>query len=134
MVYDMFALGAAYRKRSDEDCILLFKNALEENEELAMKCLFYIADCRGGQGERRFFRICYKWLANHYPEIAKRNLELIPEYRRWDDVIYSTVGTPVEEDALAFIKKQLVLDIQCKTPSLLAKWMPSENASSYETR
>lgn len=134
MVYDMFALGAAYRKRSDEDCILLFKNALEENEELAMKCLFYIADCRGGQGERRFFRTCYKWLANHYPEIAKRNLELIPEYRRWDDVIYSTVGTPVEKDALAFIKKQLALDVQCKTPSLLAKWMPSENASSYETR
>ena len=52
MVYDMFALGGAYRKRSDEDCILLFKNALEENESLAMKCLFYLADCRGGQGER----------------------------------------------------------------------------------
>ena len=27
MVYDMFAFGGAYRKRSLEDCILLFKNA-----------------------------------------------------------------------------------------------------------
>lgn len=134
MVYDMFALGAAYRKRTDEDCILLFKNALEENVELAMKCLFYISDCRGGQGERRFFRVCYKWLANNYPEIAKRNLEFIPEYRRWDDVIYATVGTPVEKDALTLIKDQLALDVQCKTPSLLAKWMPSENASAKETR
>lgn len=133
-VYDMFALGGAYRKRSDEDVILLFKNAVEENTELAMKCLFYLADCRGGQGERRFFRVAYKWLANKYPEIARRNIENIPEYRRWDDVIYSCVGTPVENDALAFIKKQLVLDIQCKTPSLLAKWLPSENASARETK
>ena len=41
-VYDMFALGGAYRKRSDEDCILLFKNAYEDNAELALKCLFYL--------------------------------------------------------------------------------------------
>lgn len=133
-VLDMFALCAAYRTRSENDCILMFKNALEENAELAMKCLFYIADCRGGQGERRFFRVCYKWLANKYPEIAKKNLELIPFYRRWDDVIYSCVGTPLEADALAFIKKQLILDMQCKTPSLLAKWLPSENASAKETK
>lgn len=48
-VYDMFALGAAYRQRNDYDCILLFKNALEENETLALKCLFYIRDIRGGK-------------------------------------------------------------------------------------
>ena len=75
MVYDLFALGGAYRQRSDEDCILLFKNAFEEDETLALKCLFYLRDCRGGQGERRFFRVCFKWLANNYPEAARRNLE-----------------------------------------------------------
>lgn len=133
-VYDLFALGGAFRRRSDEDCILLFKNALEEDESLALKCLFYLADCRGGQGERRFFRVCYKWLAKTYPEVAKRNLEKIPEYRRWDDVIYSLVDTPLENNALYFIKRQLTVDVQCKTPSLLAKWLPSENASSKETK
>lgn len=133
-VYDLFALGGAFRGRSDEDCILLFKNALEEDERLALQCLFYLADCRGGQGERRFFRVCYKWLAKTYPEVAKRNLELIPEYRRWDDVIYSLVDTPLQNDALSFIKRQLAVDVQCKTPSLLAKWLPSENASSKETK
>ena len=29
-VLDLFSLCGAYRRRSDEDCILLFKNALEE--------------------------------------------------------------------------------------------------------
>ena len=133
-VLDMFALCGAYRNRSVEDCILAFKNALEENEMLAVKCLFYLADCRGGQGERRFFRVCFNWLAKNYPNVAMRNLEAIPEYRRWDDVLYACVGTPVEDAALAFIKKQLVLDMDCKTPSLLAKWLPSENASSKETK
>ena len=46
---DLFALGAAYRTRNDEDCILLFKKAFEENETYAMKCLFYIRDVRGGK-------------------------------------------------------------------------------------
>lgn len=133
-VYDMFALGGAYRKRNDEDCILLFKNALEENETLALKCLFYLRDCRGGQGERRFFRICYKWLAQKHANVARRNFELISEYGRYDDVIYALIGTPLENDALEFIKNQLALDLECKTPSLLAKWLPSENASAVKTK
>ena len=131
---DLFAFGAAYRKRSDEDAILLFKNAFEEDKELALKCLFYIADIRGGQGERRFFRVCFKWLCNEHPEVAKRNLKYIPEYRRWDDLIYATEGTPLEEEAFYIIRHQLALDIQCKTPSLLAKWMPSINTSNLETK
>ena len=133
-VYDMFALGGAYRKRNDEDCILLFKNALEENETLALKCLFYLRDCRGGQGERRFFRVCYKWLAQKHADVARRNFELISEYGRYDDVIYALIGTLLENDALEFIKNQLALDLECKTPSLLAKWLPSENASAVKTK
>lgn len=48
-ILDMFALCGAYRSRSDEDCIFMFKKALEENAELALKCLFYLSDCRGGK-------------------------------------------------------------------------------------
>ena len=130
---DLFAMGASYRKRSDEDCILLFKNAYEENPVYALKCLFYIADIRGGQGERRFFRTCMKWLASYDTEAVRRNLRHIPEYRRWDD-LYIFIGTPLEADALQFMKEQFALDITCKTPSLLGKWLKSENASSYQTK
>ena len=134
MVYDLFAMGGAFRNRSESDVVLLFKNAFEENKELALKCLFYLRDCRGGQGERRFFRLCFKWLCDKYPEIARRNLENVSEYGRWDDLIYSTIGTGLERAALVLVAKQLTLDMGCKTPSLLAKWMPSENASSKETK
>lgn len=133
-VLDMFGLCGAYRNRSNGDCILAFKNALEENETLALKCLFYLRDCRGGQGERRFFRVCYKWLCNAQPEVARRNLELISEYGRWDDLLYATEDTEVFNDAIAIVKKQFKLDLECKTPSLLAKWLPSENASSVKTK
>ena len=133
-VLDMFACGGAYRTRSDEDIILLFKNAFEEDRLLAMKCLFYLRDVREGQGERRFFRVAFRWLCNEYPQIAKANLKNVSEYGRWDDLIYVAEGTQVQTAAFNIIKHQLALDIQCKTPSLLAKWMPSQNASNADTR
>ena len=133
-VFDMFAFGGAYRNRTDEDCILLFKNALIEDKELALKCLFYLRDIRGGQGERRFFRVCYNWLCKIYPDIAERNLIQISEYGRWDDLVYVAENTGLQDAAFSLIKDQLFLDMECNTPSLLAKWLPSENTSSQKTR
>ena len=133
-VYDMFAFGGAYRQRSDEDCILLFKQAYNENPTLAVKCLFYLRDVRGGQGERRFFRVCFNWLCRAHSEHARALVTYCSEYGRWDDMIYSTIDTPVWNDAIRIIKEQLKLDIRSNTPSLLAKWLPSENASSYKTQ
>ena len=130
---DMFAMGAAYRNRSDADVINLFKNAYVENPVYALKCLFYIRDVRGGQGERRFFRVCMHWLANYDTEAAKRNLIHIPEFGRWDD-LYEFVNTPCEDAAFKIMKHQLALDVECKTPSLLAKWLKSENTSSEDSR
>lgn len=133
-VYDLFALGASYRTRSDEDCIVLFMKAYNENPELALKCLFWIRDCRGGAGERRFFRVVYHYLCEIEDKNAWFNLKNISEYGRWDDLIYIALGTKFQDAAFEILKKQLGLDIQCKTPSLCAKWMPSENASSYQTK
>ena len=130
---DMFAMGAAYRTRSDEDVILMFRKAFAENPVYALKCLFYIRDVRGGQGERRFFKVAIRDLAMQNAEAVKRNLSHIPEFGRWDD-LYAFVGTPVEANAFDMMKRQLALDMECKTPSLLAKWLKSENTSASKSR
>ena len=132
-LYDMFGIGGAYRSRSESDIILLFKKAFEEDESLALKCLFYLRDARGGQGQRRFFRVCMRWLATEHPEAALRNMVYCSEYGRWDD-LFVFFDTKLEDEALQFIRKQLELDVQSKTPSLLAKWLKSENTSSHESQ
>ena len=130
---DMFALGGAFRNRSDDDVKLLFRNAFAENPVYALKCLFYLRDVRGGQGERRFFRVAIKDLVSRDADAVRRNLKYVPEFGRWDD-LYVFVGTAVEADAMKIMKDQLALDVQCKTPSLLAKWLKSENTSSRESQ
>lgn len=132
-LYDMFSLGGAMRSRPDEDVILMFRKAFAENPTYALKCLFYLRDARGGQGERRFFKVCIKDLANTNPDVMKRNLEYVPEFGRWDD-LYAFFGTKLEKDAFDVIRNQLALDLDSKTPSLLAKWLKSENASSREAK
>lgn len=132
-VYDMFAQGAAMRNRSNNDILLMFKKAYEEDPVYALKCLFYLRDIRGGQGERRFFRICLAWLATNHTEVMLHLYKFIPEFGRWDD-LYCLFDTPVEKEVVDFIRDQLSLDAECQTPSLLAKWLKSENTSSKESR
>ena len=48
-VYDLFATGAAMRQASDDDCINLFVSAYNEEPDLALKCLFFLRDVRGGK-------------------------------------------------------------------------------------
>ena len=139
-LYDMFALGAAYRTRSDDDCAFLFHKAYAESPEYALKCLFYIGDVREGQGERRFFRICYRWLIRNDIAAAKRNLKYIPEFKRWDDLIKVCYGTALWNECVAIVREQLAIDVKSlmngpyEAVSLLGKWMPSENTNSKETR
>ncbi|MCF0124451.1 MAG: DUF2828 family protein, partial [Clostridia bacterium] len=130
---DLFALGGAYRGRPDEDCIKLFQEAFEEDSVIALKLLFYIRDVRDGLGERRFFRVCYRWLALDHPDIAKKYIQYIPKFGRWDD-LYSLFDTPLEKKVLDYLTMQFIIDQIMTEPSLLFKWLPSENTSSKATR
>lgn len=128
-VLDMFALGGSMRKRSEDDIITLFKDAYEENHTLALRCLFYHRDCRCGSGQRRFFRICIKWLANNYPDEMANLIPLVATYGRYDD-LFELFDTHCEEAMLAYIK--YVIDKN--EDHLIYKWMPSINASSPLTK
>lgn len=141
-LYDLFAMGAAYRQRSEADCILLFKNAYLEDKTYALKCLAYLRDIESqGQGERRFFRVILKWLVNFDEQAIKRNLQYLVKnnYCRWDD-IFVLFDTKLESFAMDLIRSQLTEDIKNykqgnNVPiSLCAKWCSSCNASSSQTK
>lgn len=127
---DFFALGAS--KRNDIDSVVrLFAKAYAKDKTTALRTLFYIRDIRGGQGERDIFRACMEELSAIDPAVADNMLEFIPEYGRWDDLLYHRAANGV---AVKIVKEQLLKDAKTDTPSLLGKWMPSENASSEVTR
>lgn len=130
---DLFAAIGAIRNAADGDIIERFMRAYAEDANIAMKILFFGRDIRGGLGERRVFRIIINWLADYEPETLRKNIALIPEYGRFDDLL-ALIGTKCEEDALQVIKAQLECDMVAEEGvSLLAKWLPSVNASSRET-
>ena len=135
-VYDLFAFGGAYRHRDEDSCVKLFSQAFSENPLLALKCLFYLRDCRKGQGERRFFKLCLDYLNKRYPKILYKNLTNIIEFGRYDDfidIILKTHDSGIKEYGITLIKNQLINDLESEKVSLLAKWMPSANTSSKET-
>ena len=108
-VLDFFSKSGALRGKSDKEVLSYFTKALAENERLAMKALFYSRDVRGGQGERNLFNVIIKYLANTNSAVISRNIDLIPEYGRWDD-LYSFVGTKLEKNALEIMKVQFEKD------------------------
>ena len=140
---DLFATVGALRTRTKEEIEEKFRLAFEEDNLLATKLMFYSGNIRGGLGERRTFRICLKWLANEHPKIVIKNIPLIAHFNRWDS-LFELIDTSVEEAMWLYIAETLTNDILNLTVSkkmnsephisLLAKWMPSENASSKKTR
>lgn len=131
--YDLFAFGGASRGKSEEDILDMFYDALREDKLLAMKLLFYIRDVRGGLGERRTFRIILKSLANSHPYLIEKNIDLISFYGRYDDLLV-LFDTKCEDKMINLIAKTLIDDCRTNQPTLLAKWLPSENASSSDSR
>lgn len=130
---DLFASIGAIRTADEQEITNRFMRAYTENADIAMKILFFGRDVRGGLGERRVFRVIINWLAENRPESLRKNIENIPEYGRFDDLV-SLLGTACEKDALEVIRGQLTKDLASETEvSLLAKWLPSVNASNGET-
>ena len=133
---DLFATIGALRSSNEQEIISRFVRAFTEDPNLALKTLFFARDVRGGLGERKVFRVCLQWLAHNAPASVKKNIPYVAEFGRWDDLL-SLLGTPCEKDAMLLIKKQLETDLESMDMgddvSLLAKWLPSVNASNAQT-
>lgn len=124
---DFYAQAGAMRN-SPQSALELFKKAFSEDPQSAVRILFYLRDVRGGQGERDLFRNCLEWLGTEEVEVFEKIVKHVSEYGRWDDLFF--------DNSVCFqiIGKQLKQDKKEDHPSLLAKWMPTINASSDTTR
>ena len=133
---DLFATIGALRSADEQEVLNRFTRAYTEDPDMAMKTLFYARDVRGGLGERKVFRVCLQWLAHNAPSSVKKNIPYVAEFGRWDDLL-SLLGTPCEKDAMHLMKQQLEADMEAMDMgdevSLLAKWLPSVNASNAQT-
>ena len=134
---DLFAAIGALRREGETEIISRFVHAYTENADIAMKLLFFARDIRGGLGERRVFRVIFNWLAANEPGSVCKNIEYVAEYGRYDDLL-ALMGTACEREMLGVIRKQFVQDMAALKDdgpvSLLAKWLPSANASNVRTK
>lgn len=134
---DMFFKAGAMRNSSPAEISDMVTRAYAEDPDKTMKIIFFARDARGGLGERRFFRCAVSALVKIAPRAVEKNIPLFAEYGRFDDLCV-LLGTPIENAAASEIKAQLNKDIAAmvdkKPASLLAKWLPSVNTSSQETR
>ena len=115
---DFFFLGGASRRMPVCDIIRLWKDAFWENKTLACKILFYLRDCRGGQGEKRIFQVIMHHIYKNNRELYSQLIVHVEEYGYWKDIFKS--ASP-DKDLLNYIHIQLQ---ESDKAGLLAKFFP----------
>ena len=125
---DLFFKIGALRGEDKKRKISAFSKAFGEDPLTAMKILFWCRDIRGGAGERNTFREILTYLAKNKPETLKKNIGLIPEYGRWDDMLL-LIGTRLEKDVLG----EIACALEGKD-GLCAKWLPRGNGKNREKK
>jgi hypothetical protein len=96
---------------------------------------FYIRDCRGGKGEKLLFRAFCRWLLREHLHDLRTNMEHIPFYGSWKDLLIVFLGTPQESRAILQLANQLRADKaklgtnEDKDITLAAKYAPNESGA-----
>lgn len=137
---DLFYKAPTMRANPSEVAALV-EAAINDSKEDTLRILYYLRDIRGGsvgQGERSVFR---EGLTAFIKKVGTKEciendiLKYIPEYGRWDDLIYfANIDKDLTNYVFNIILTQLKKDVaewrgkRYNNVSLLAKWMPSASA------
>lgn len=140
--------------RNDKNIEHEFEKAYAEDKKLAVRLMFYARNVRpnkgnntAGLGERSVAKSMYKWMAVNHP---KEMIPLVGEgyieyFGRWDD-FYVFEGTPVEDDAFAYMKEAFIKDYEAVSKynenkdmhkpeiTMVGKWLKSCNSKNVETK
>lgn len=123
---DLFFTIGAMRGQDKRRLISNFSQAFAEDPQTALRILFWVRDVRGGAGERQIFKDLMVYLAENKTEALAKNLHLVPEYGRWDDLLV-LFNTP-----LATNTKELISTTIKNGNGLAAKWMPRKGKEAIE--
>lgn len=108
------------------------KNSYKEEPDDTFIIAMYIRDCREGLGERLLGRKALGWLLLKDPVRFDRIIPWIPEYGRWDDLLYFWPGVLYpEKNSIKYIKKNFnikvdeeklnkIKEVQIKTVMIIA--------------
>ena len=116
-VLDLFFIAGASRTMSDADIVKIIALSYEHNKIETLKVLFWARNCRGGAGERRFFRLGLRYLSENDIEIHNAVLKYVPIVGRWDDLFETGLSYVLTE------YREYIKDPK-KDIALLAKWTP----------
>ena len=122
---DLFFLAGACRNESVENIEKALVKSYSFDPLKTRKIIFWAGDIRQGAGERRFFKTALNWLSKNHPEDIQNNLDLIPEFSRWD-VIFDLAL----ENQVLFSYILANLNPNTKNYGLLCKWLPRKNYST----
>ena len=115
---DLFFLAGASRRISETEIIQAFCEARAENKQLAWRIVLWARDCRGGAGEKRFFRVIGKFALEHFSDEWDHIAIAVPEVGSWKDLFL--IEEPTKNN-LNFLAIQLQ---ENKNKGLLAKYFP----------
>ena len=121
------------RFNRDVEIVRAFSNAYSENRVLALANLLFILDIREGKGERRIFKVIFKYLCKQNPEDARLILSYIGSLGRYDYILEG-LKTNIEDDVINLIKITINSDLESEHPSLLAKWLPSHRTHGVNSQ
>ncbi len=140
---DFFFKVGSMRKLGPVDIQRAFSEVYAEDKQRALELMFFVRDCRGGQGEKHVFNAIFGWVIENDPAAAISLLSLIPEYGSWKSFFeltpyFLSASEDVRKAANLLFVDQWDKDIDGmdadKSISLMAKWCPSANASSQESK
>lgn len=113
-------------RRNPEPIVGMYEKAAYDDLDLAVRCMLYARDVRGGMGERNSFRLVMNRIANTTPDVARKLIPVIPEVGRFDD-LFAFFDTPVEKEAIRYWVTQIT-----SGNALAAKWAPRTRSAKKE--
>lgn len=123
LILDLFGIGGAGRNLSETVLYQKISQALAENLDLGLRCLLFLGDIRGGQGERRLFKKGIEVIIDtQKKDVVEAFLSKVPFYARWDYLFEEwLLKHPMYSD---FIMRLIKKEMSSEKTSLIWKWLP----------